>query len=73
MTALLEKVIGRVSVLPPRKQNLLAHLLIDEIEADARWNGAFKSTQHELAALAGNALAEHRKGKTKAMDLAHDF
>ena len=73
MTALLEKAIERVSVLPPRRQNVLAHLLLDEIEADTQWDKAFKSSQHELASLAGNALAEHRKGKTRAMDLPHDF
>ncbi len=73
MTALLEKAIDRVSVLPPRRQNVLAHLLLDEIEADAQWDKAFKSSQHGLAALADNALAEHRKGKARAMDLSHDF
>lgn len=73
MTALLEKVIDRVSVLPAKRQNALAHLLLAEIDADAQWDESFKSSQHELAELAGNALAAHRKGKTRAMDLSHDF
>ena len=73
MTALLEKAIDRVSVLPAKKQNALAHLLLDEISADARWDESFKTSQHELAELAGNALAEHRKGKTKTLDLSRDF
>ncbi len=73
MTTLLEKAINRVSVLPAKRQNVLARLLLAEIDADAQWDKSFKSSQHELAELAGNALAEHRKGKTRAMDLSRDF
>jgi hypothetical protein len=73
MTALLEKAIDRVSVLPAKRQNVLAHLLLAEIDAGSQWDESFKSSQHELAELAGNALAEHRKGKTRALDLSHDF
>ena len=73
MTTLLEKAIDRASGLPAKRQNALARLLLAEIDAEAQWDQSFKSSQHELAALAGHALAEHRKGKTKAMDLTHDF
>lgn len=73
MTALLEKVIDRVSVLPARKQNAIAHLLLAEMDDEAQWDKSFKSSQPELAELAGAALAEHRRGKTRAMDLSNDF
>jgi hypothetical protein len=73
MTALLEKAIDRVSELSAKRQNVLAHLLLDEIDASARWDESFKSSQHELTELAGHALAEHRKGKTRALDLLSDF
>ena len=73
MTALLEKAFDRVSALPVKRQNALAHLLLTEIDVDAQWDESFKSSQHELAELAGNALAEHRKGKTRVMDVSHDF
>ena len=36
MTTLLEKAIDRVSVLPAKRQNVLAHLILDEIEADVK-------------------------------------
>ncbi|OGV69658.1 MAG: hypothetical protein A2283_21930 [Lentisphaerae bacterium RIFOXYA12_FULL_48_11] len=71
MTALLEKAIDRVSVLPAKKQNAIAHLLLAEMDAEAKWDKSFKSSQAELAKLAGDALSEHRKGKTRAMDLSH--
>ena len=73
MTTLLEKAFDRASALPVKKQNALARLLLTEIEVDAQWDASFKSSQHELAEMAGDALAEHRKGKTRVMDVAHDF
>jgi len=73
MTALLEKAFDRVSALPVKRQNALAHLLMAEIEIDNQWDVSFKSSQLELSELAGNALAEHRKGKTRVMNVSHDF
>lgn len=73
MTALLEKAFDRVSALPAKRQDALAHLLLTEIDGDTQWDASFNSSQHELAELAGHALAEHRKGKTRVMDVAHDF
>jgi hypothetical protein len=73
MTALLEKAFDRVSALPTKRENALAHLILTEIDVHAQWDASFKSSQHELAKLAGNALAEHRKGETRVMDVSHDF
>lgn len=73
MTLLLEKAFKRVSALSAKKQNALAHILLAEIDVDEQWDVSFKSSQHELAELAGNALAEHRKGKSRVMDVSHDF
>jgi len=73
MTALLEKVIDRVSGLPARKQNAMAHLLLAEMDADGQWDKSFKSSQTELAELSRDAIEEHRRGKTRVMDLANDF
>ena len=73
MTILLEKSIDRVSVLPAKKQNAIAHLLLAEMDAEAQWDKSFKSSQPELSKLASDALAEHRRSKTRSMDLAHAF
>jgi hypothetical protein len=73
MTALLEKAIDRVSVLPPKQQNAFARLMLAELDADAQWSEAFAASQPELATLAGAALAEHHAGKTRKLSLAHDF
>ncbi|MBI3987147.1 MAG: hypothetical protein HY343_09515 [Lentisphaerae bacterium] len=73
MTALLEKAINRVSDMPARQQNAIARLLLAELDAEGQWDASFSASQHELAQLAGQALAERRRGKTRKMDLAHDF
>lgn len=73
MTALLDKAISRVSDLPAKKQNEVARFLLAELDADARWDTAFESSQDELSVLATVARAERRQGKTRKMDLAHDF
>ena len=73
MTALLEKAISRVSGLPSKQQNEIARFVLAEIDAEAKWDKSFKNSQDELATLAGGALAERRRGKTRKMDLAHDI
>lgn len=73
MTTLLEKAISRVSDLPAKSQNAIARLLLAEMDAEAQWNESFESSPHELAELASVALAEHHRGKTRKMDLSHDF
>ena len=73
MTALLEKAMGRVSVLPPKQQNALARLLLAELDSESQWSESFSTSQPELADLACAALAEHRAGKTQKLSLAHDF
>ena len=40
-----------------------------EIKSERRWEEAFAQSQDELAKLAEEALAEHRAGKTKRLDL----
>ena len=73
MTALLEKAISRVSGLPSKQQNEIARFVLAEIDAEVKWDTSFKNSQDELATLAGVALADRRRGKTRKMDLAHDI
>jgi len=64
MTTLLEKVMDRVSGLPAKKQNALAHLILANIAPDAQWDNTFKTSQHELATVAGKALADSEARRT---------
>jgi hypothetical protein len=73
MTSLLEKAVHRMSDLPSKRQNEIARFVLAEIDAETKWDESFKNSQDELAVLAAGALAEHRRGKTRKLDLAHDL
>jgi hypothetical protein len=67
MTKILEKAFSQAAKLPARDQTALAKWLMAELESDARWQQAFNRTGDQLAALADDALAEHRAGKTRRL------
>ncbi len=69
MTELLEKAFSEVSKLPELQQDFFARWLLEEIASEQRWDKAFSDSQDLLSQLAKEALAEHRSGKTKLLDL----
>lgn len=68
MTQLLERAFQEVARLPIEQQDEIAAWLLAELEADTRWDQLFADSQDILAQLADEALAEHRAGRTKALD-----
>lgn len=68
MTQLLERAFQEVARLPIEQQDEIAAWLRAELEADTRWDQLFADSQDILAQLADEALAEHRAGRTKALD-----
>ena len=68
MTDLLKKAFDAVSALSPERQNALAKLILAEIEDEKRWDEAFAGSQDKLAAMAKEAIAEHKAGRTRPMD-----
>jgi hypothetical protein len=68
MTDLLKKALDALSALPPERQNAMASLILAEIEDEKRWDETFAASQDELAALADEAIAEHKAGKTRPMN-----
>ena len=68
MTTLLEEAFAKAAQLPPKEQDALAALLLEEIAAERRWEGLFSQSQDQLAGLAEDALAEFHEGKTKLLD-----
>ncbi|WP_420209132.1 hypothetical protein [Candidatus Electronema sp. JC] len=69
MTKLLEHAFQEASKLPDMQQNMIARLLLDELLAEKKWDFLFAESEDFLAALADEALKEHRAGKTKPLDL----
>ncbi|NQU60311.1 MAG: hypothetical protein HQ512_04210 [Rhodospirillales bacterium] len=70
MTKLLKKAIDRVSGLPDDEQDAIAGIILDELEDEVRWRGAFASSQDALARLAGEAKQEIVEGNVEPFDPA---
>jgi hypothetical protein len=69
MTELLEQAVSKAATLPEEQQNALATMLLEEIEDEMRWDSAFAASQDTLAALAAEAMQEHREGLTRQIRL----
>ncbi len=68
MTKLLEKAFSEASKLSEQDQDAIAGVVLAELASEERWNELFANSQDMLAELAGEALAEHKAGKTKVLD-----
>lgn len=68
MTELLEQAIEEVKKRPATEQDVIAALILEELQDEARWDEAFENSQDVLVTLAEEALAEDRMGKTQALD-----
>lgn len=73
MTALLEKALNKVKGLPPEEQDVVAALILEEIESEKRWDELFAGSQDQLARLAEQAISEYKAGKTKPLDPERDL
>jgi len=77
MTELLEQamsddkplcVYARVKQLPETEQDVIATLILEELEDEALWDSAFAKSHDALAKLAAAALAEDQAGETQERD-----
>ncbi|WP_309745294.1 hypothetical protein [Chamaesiphon sp. OTE_20_metabat_361] len=68
MTKLLEQAIAKLKTRPISEQDSIAAMILEEIEDDNRWDESFARSPDLLAKLAGEAMAEHRAGKTQELD-----
>jgi len=64
MSKTFKQAVIMASKLPEKEQDALGALLIQEMEADQRWSALFEDSQNLLAKVAGEALKQHRGGKT---------
>jgi hypothetical protein len=68
MTELLEQVITKLKTLPESEQDVIATMVLEELEDDMKWEKAFARSEDILAKLAAEAMAEYRAGKTQELD-----
>ena len=69
MTKLLEKAFAKASQLPDVEQNALARWMLEELEAEKRWEETFAESEDLLDKLADEALKDYRKGKIRSLDI----
>ena len=69
MTRLLERAFKEASKLPAVEQNVLAKWVMEELEAEGRWEKAFAGSEDVLDKLADEALAERKYGRTKPLNV----
>lgn len=63
MTKMLERAIAEAKKLPDGEQDVLATLILDEIQDEKRWEDAFARSQGKLAQLASKAREEVQSGR----------
>jgi hypothetical protein len=68
MTELLERAITRLKALPTSEQDVIASIILEELEDDLRWDEAFSRSPDALAKLAASAMEEYYAGKTQELD-----
>ena len=68
-TEILEQAFTEAAKLSASEQNELGCRIMAELESEKRWDELFENSQDLLSRLAGEALAEHREGKTQPMDI----
>jgi hypothetical protein len=69
MTELLERAFKKASALPEVEQNALAKWVIEELESERKWEKAFSDSEDVLDKLADEALAAHKQGITKHLNI----
>lgn len=61
MTKLLERAFKEASKLPEVEQNAFAKWVMEELEAEGKWERAFAGSEDVLDKLADEVLAEHKQ------------
>ena len=68
MTKLLKQAFEEVSKLDGAEQDSVARWLLEELASERRWDETFQRSPDPLGKLAGEALREHRAGRTRPLD-----
>ena len=68
MTRLLEDAIRKVGELSEDEQDGIASQILETLEDEEAWEKMLRKNPAKLRKLAGKALDEHRRGKTRPLD-----
>ncbi len=64
MTALLQEVFQKISILPDDIQDMFANQLLQEMEWEKQWDSTLENSQSVLDKLTLKAMREYKAGKT---------
>lgn len=67
MTPLLSQAFSKAGVLPEALQEQLAQQLLDDIEAELKWDRTLEAPQEALSKLANKVAADRKAGRIKKM------
>ncbi|VAX16200.1 hypothetical protein MNBD_NITROSPINAE03-316 [hydrothermal vent metagenome] len=68
LSALLEKTLQKISLLPESEQDVLAEVLQRELESEKQWSKTLKESEGQLERLADEALTELKEGRAESLD-----
>ena len=68
MSDLLDRAFQKARRLSEAEKNVIATIILEELEDEAHWKQSFSKSQDALAKLAAEAMEEDRKGETKELD-----
>lgn len=68
MTQLLERAFTQLKGLPDSEQDVIASVILDELDSERKWQELFDASPDLLAEMCREALAELRSGKTLPLD-----
>ena len=70
MTKLLEQAVSRAAEQPENDQDVIASLILQELDDDRAWTETLARNPEKLERLADEARAEHAAGLTLPLDLS---
>jgi methylase of polypeptide subunit release factors len=68
MTQALSAAVASAAKLPEEEQNVLAAILLEEMESEERWNALFAGSQNLLEQMANEAIQDVQAGRVQPID-----
>lgn len=68
MTQALSAAVASAAKLPEEEQNVLAAILLEEMESEERWSGLFSGSQNLLEQMANDAIQDFQAGQVQPID-----
>ena len=68
MTQALSAAVATAAKLPDEEQNVLAAILLEEMESEERWSNLFAGSQNLLQQMASEAIQDFQAGRVQRID-----